>query len=61
MDACDEVAKHAPGLNATEEHINSYGDLATGGNGRRNSEMVYDRHTVEAVDPGQGRYEDDDV
>ena len=61
VDACDEVAKHAPDANTAEDDIQSYGDLATGGNGRRNSEMLYDRHVVEAVDPERaGGYDDDD-
>ena len=61
VDACDEVAKQAD-MNTAEDDLHTYGDLATGGNGRRNSEMLYDRHVVNVVDPdAPGLEEEDDI
>ncbi|MCJ1309987.1 hypothetical protein MMC25_003648 [Agyrium rufum] len=58
IDACDEVAKEAAG--GVENAPRSYGDLATGASGRRNSDMQIDRHLVSAVNDDDTGYDDDD-
>ena len=48
VDACDQVAKENG--EEPDEGQNSYADLAGGAGGRRNSEMLYDRHVVAAAE-----------
>jgi len=55
IDACDAVAKEAAGQ---DDGPSSYADLASGANGRRNSQMPIDRHLVAAVE-GDGEDIDD--
>ena len=61
IDACDTVAKEAAGSSRMDAP-HSYGDLAAGASGRRNSDMQIDRHLVTAVDDeedGRGDYDDE--
>lgn len=49
IDACDTVAKEAAGAEQPPAP-SSYASLATGANGRRNSDTNIDRHLVNAVE-----------
>lgn len=62
IDACDAVAQEAAGNAREDSGPQSYNDLVSGAGGRRNSDMLIDKHLVAAVeedDELQGDYDDD--
>ena len=62
IDACDAVAQEAVGTSREDSGPQSYNDLVAGAGGRRNSDMLIDKHLVAAIegdDEFQGDYDDD--